>query len=203
MAKNNRNTSAGGDNSSFPNTDWSQIHKAKNCDELIRIQIINNLIKLYWKPAYCYLRKQNCNNERAKDLAQGFFCDIVLDGKLIQEAGKKEGRFRDFMKVSLKNYRNNHFNQQQTQKRMPPKGIVSLNDVKEPELPQPEDMNAEQAFDYALTASFLDSAMDAVRQYYLDRDRGTHWQVFFDRVVAPIREAVEAPSLKGRVNRIS
>ena len=169
MAKYHSNTSMGGKEEFFPNTDWSQIHRAKDCDQIIRTQIVNNLITLYWKPAYCYLRKKGCDNERAKDLTQGFFFDMVFNGQLIQSADKDKGRFRDLLQASLKNYFNNDNKKQNAQKNRPESGILSIDDVKVPEIPQQEELDEGQTFVYAWLADLLDEVMASVRQYYINR----------------------------------
>lgn len=198
MSKKNSNTTMGGNIETFRNlnTEWTKFQQIKDGDEAIRIQLINNLMEKYWKPACCFLRKKTCDNELAKDLTQGFFCDMVLQDGLFQKANKEKGRFRDFMKVSLKNYLNNYRKQQQTQKRMPRGGIISLDDANIPELPQQEEMDADQIFYYSWTANLLDDVLDAVRQHYVNKGMDTHWLVFSARVVVPIKEITKEPSRK-------
>ena len=79
---------------------------------------------------------------------------------------------------------------------MPEGGILSLNDIDIPELPQLEAMDAEQAYCYSWTASLIDDVLDDVRQYYSNKGMETHWLVFSARVVIPIKDVTEVPSLK-------
>jgi RNA polymerase sigma-70 factor (ECF subfamily) len=84
MSKQSDRTSMGGAETRFQRTCWTDILNAKTLDEPRRREVTNDLIKKYWKPVYCYLRRKGCSNEAAKDLTQGFFHEIVLGRDLIQ-----------------------------------------------------------------------------------------------------------------------
>ena len=93
----------GGSGNQFPNTVslWSQFIRARTSDESRRRAIMGRLADAYWKPVYCYLRYKGYDNERAKDLTQGFFCDIVLERDIFQQADLDKGRFRTFLLTTL------------------------------------------------------------------------------------------------------
>jgi len=196
MARYQTNTSLGGQTRGFTTTDWSQIHRAQQGPEPRRRQMINHLIARYWKPVYCYLRKKGCDNELAKDLTQGFFCDIVLKGTLIQNSDKAKGRFRNFLLTALQHYLSNYRDEQSAQKRRPPGRLVSWEDLEDPDLPAQEDLDADESYVYAWTADMLDHVLDELRHYYSRQDKESHWRIFYARVVEPITEAVKAPCLK-------
>ena len=78
MSKYSGKTSMGGSKKVFETTHWSEIFDAKTTDDVRRNTIIEILLRRYWKPAYCYIRRKGYDNEHAKDLTQGFFYEIVL-----------------------------------------------------------------------------------------------------------------------------
>ena len=92
-------TDMGGTAETFLTTHWSLIesvqeHQDPDC------ALIGLLLKRYWKPVYCYVRRRGHANEEAKDLTQGFFHEVVLNRQLIQRADPSKGRFRTFLVLS-------------------------------------------------------------------------------------------------------
>lgn len=103
MAHSDR-TSIGGGKSRFQTTRWSIIEAAKTDDQTRRQTIVGNLMATYWKPVYCYLKRRGYDNETAKDLTQGFFCEIVFGRELVHKAEREKGRFRTFLLTALERY---------------------------------------------------------------------------------------------------
>jgi len=81
----------GGKNVAFKTTNWADIRHAKTQNEIQRRIIIDKIIKQYWKPVYCYIRRKGHTNESAKDLTQGFFYEIVVGRQLVQKADRSKG----------------------------------------------------------------------------------------------------------------
>jgi hypothetical protein len=97
-------TSMGGSTEEFLTTYWSVIDEIAVDDDTRNQALINELLKKYWKPVYCFLRYKGYENEQAKDLTQGFFQEVVLTRKLIQYADKAKGRFRTLILSALEQY---------------------------------------------------------------------------------------------------
>jgi hypothetical protein len=53
----------------------------------------------------------------------------------------------------------------------------------------------EQAFNYAWAAAVLDEVLVEVRQGLSETGKETHWEVFRERVLAPIFDDVKPPSI--------
>ena len=66
-------TNIGGTGEAFLTTHWSLINEAGSSDEEKNRTLVSLLLSRYWKPVYCYLRRKGFDNEKAKDLTQGFF----------------------------------------------------------------------------------------------------------------------------------
>ena len=93
-------TDLGGAGYVFLTTNWSLIEGIQSTDDNNR-SLIELLLKRYWKPVYCYLRRKGHSNEQAKDLTQGFFHEVVLNRNLVQRADQSKGRFRAFLLHAL------------------------------------------------------------------------------------------------------
>ena len=97
-------TAIGGTKTKFGTTSWTKILDARTSTEERHSLIINELLDRYWKPVYCYLRHKGYDNEKAKDLTQGFFHEVVLGRDLLKQADKAKGKFRTFLLTALDRY---------------------------------------------------------------------------------------------------
>jgi len=189
-------TSMGGTRGSFQTTRWTAIESLEDDDAGNRA-VIDDLIKTYWKPVYCYLRQKGYCNEDAKDLTQGFFHEIVLGRKLIQRADHTKGRFRTLLLTALDRYLTSAHRKQTAQKRVPKNRLIPLEHIDTTDLPEPLGrLTSEESFNYAWVSEILDRILAEVESECKTRDMTIHWQLFHARVLQPIIEGMEAPSLQ-------
>jgi RNA polymerase sigma-70 factor (ECF subfamily) len=186
----------GGSREAFLTTEWSVIEQIRDEDTPFSVALINDLLRKYWKPVYCYLRRKGYDNEQAKDLIQGFFQEIVLERSLIEHAEESRGRFRTFLLTALQQYVAGVHRKQSTQKRSPKGGLIRLDELESGEHPEaPAQFSPEQSFNYAWAAQLLDCILAEVRDKCRADGKMSHWQVFHDRVLKPIMENTEPPPL--------
>jgi RNA polymerase sigma-70 factor (ECF subfamily) len=159
--------------------------------------VVDDLIRTYWKPVYCYLRQKGYGNEDAKDLTQGFFHEVVLGRKLIQRADHRKGRFRTLLLTALDRYLTSAHRRRTAQKRTAGSRLVPLEHVDIAALPEPVGkLSSEEFFNYAWISELLDRMLEAVEAECLQRGMAVHWDLFYDRVLHPILECAEPPSLE-------
>lgn len=95
-------TSVGGERRELPSTSWATILEARHRDPGRSREALNELCRLYWKPVYAHIRAaRRLSNERAKDLTQDFFLEI-LEGRLLSHADPGRGRFRSYLRGALR-----------------------------------------------------------------------------------------------------
>ncbi|MHC4326984.1 MAG: RNA polymerase sigma factor [Planctomycetota bacterium] len=190
-------TDMGGTGEAFLTTHWSVIENIGESDEDRSRALIGSLLRKYWKPVYCYLRRKGYDNEQAKDLTQGFFHDVVLGRSLIQKADQSKGRFRSFLLIALNRYLITAKTGQAAQKRIPKSKLISL-DVKDlPELRQTaSELTPEDSFNYAWVSALLEQVLTEVEAKCHEDGKTVHWHVFHDRVLDPIMEKTDPPSMK-------
>ena len=133
--ENNGDTHIGGTGGAFLTIHWSIVQAADRDTEARDAGLINLLMQRYWKPVYCYLRRNGVANEEAKDLTQGFFHEIVLEQHLLKKADAAKGRFRSLLLIALTRYVDDVRANESAQKRMPRDGFVSLDADETPDLP--------------------------------------------------------------------
>jgi DNA-directed RNA polymerase specialized sigma24 family protein len=183
----NDKTSMGGLNERFSTTCWTKIIDIKKSGKQKEQLIINELLTLYWKPVYCYLRQKGNNNETAKDLTQGFFQEVVLGRNLIQQADKAKGKFRTFLLTALDRYTRDIHQKEKAGKRIPTDKIFALEEFDTPDIPANiQEFTPEQGFNYAWVTDLLDGVFSEVEKECCFTQKEIHWKVFYSRVVDPI-----------------
>lgn len=179
----------------FHTTHWSIIIAARTENKHQRKAIISDLATRYWRPVYCYLRRKGYREAKAKDLTQGFFCEIVLGRELIQYADQAKGRFRTLLLTALERYLVSIRRKEGRQKRQPRAGIrhLEIDELSKLTTTQAE-MEPDEAFYYTWAADLLDLVLAELKDEYCSTAKTGHWKVFWSKVVVPIIDNVEAPS---------
>ena len=194
-------TDMGGSAEVFLTTHWSLVEHIQAHGDKDQV-LIGLLLDRYWKPVYCYLRHKAYSNEKAKDLTQGFFHDVVLNYQLVQRADQAKGRFRTFLLHALDQYLINEKQRENAQKRRPKGSLVSLDMLTPPAVPTAvERSNPEDSYNYAWTAAMLDHVLADVETQCIATGMQTHWRVFYERVVEPILADADPPSLSSVCER--
>jgi hypothetical protein len=187
-------TSMGGSREAFHTTEWSVIELIRDGSE--SVALLNDLLRKYWKPVYCYLRRKGYANEQAKDLTQGFFHEIVLEQTLVKNAEKSRGRFRTFLLTALQQYIAGVYRRQTTLKRSPKGQLIGIEGLELGEqIEAPSQFSPEDAFHYAWAAQLLDSILMEVREKCRVDGMMLHWQIFRDRILEPILNNTDPPPL--------
>ena len=189
------NTDFGSDENRFHTTHWSVILAARTADESKQRKIINDLMARYWKPVYCYLRRQGHKDDVSRELTQGFFCEIILGRELILRADPDKGRFRTLLLTALERYLVSVHRKKSRRKRQPKAGIRQLDTDHLSNLVTPQtEMKPEEIFYYTWATDLLDLVLDEIKDEYCSTDRDSHWYAFWLKVAGPIIENSEAPS---------
>ena len=189
-------TEMGGGQAAFLTTQWSAIEAAAGDDEDGDRALIGALLKRYWKPVYCYLRRQGHGNEDSKDLTQGFFHEVVLGRELIQKADRSKGRFRSFLLVALKHYVAATRDKESAQKRIPMSKLVSLETADESCLSAAStEMTPEDSFNYAWVSALLEQVLEEVKTRCYEDGKMVHWHLFRERLLDPIMDKMAPPSI--------
>ena len=189
-------TEIGGARQKFLTTHWSMLEDIKKRDDKERT-LIGMLLERYWKPVYCYLRRKGYDNEKAKDLTQGFFHEVVLDRDLIDRADPSKGSFRTLLLCALNQYVIDGHRKESAQKRIPKDKLVPLDITDPPALPEViDEFDPTEAFNYAWKADLLERALSEVKESYLKQGMENHWYVFLDRLLKPLMDNQQPAALK-------
>lgn len=202
MSKYSAKTSIGGSKENFQTTHWSEIFDAKTTDDVRRSTIIDVLLRKYWKPVYCCIRRKGYDNEEAKDLTQAFFHEVVLNTNLIQQADKAKGRFRTFLLTALNHYLIDVHRREKAKKHAPCGGFVTLDGINLSSLTKAHSsMTPDQVFNYVWAAEMIDQVISQVKRECYETYKEKHWNVFHAKILAPIIDNQASPSLKELCDR--
>jgi RNA polymerase sigma-70 factor (ECF subfamily) len=197
MSKYLDKTSIGGYVERFQTTHWSEIFNAKTTDDIRRNIIIDALMRKYWKPVYCYIRRKGHDNEQAKDLTQGFFHEIILDSNLIRQADPTKGRFRTFMLTALDHFLIDMHRKEKARKHKPKGQVIPLesNDFSYLTTIQ-SSMSPDQVFNYVWATEIIDQVISQVKRECYSTEKEKHWNIFREKILTPIIDNTASPSLK-------
>jgi RNA polymerase sigma-70 factor (ECF subfamily) len=93
----------------FATTHWSMVLLAGAGGSPEADGALARLCQTYWYPVYAFFRREGRSAERAEDLTQSFFADVLEKGDLARVHPAK-GRFRSFLLASARNFLRNDWN---------------------------------------------------------------------------------------------
>jgi DNA-directed RNA polymerase specialized sigma24 family protein len=163
----------------FPRTDWAELSKAAAAEEAP----LDRLIRLYWQPLKIFLIATFPSLAgQADELLQDFAGDKFLREGWLRKADQSRGRFRDFLKTSLRNFILDRLSR--ADMKNPP---VSLDEL-EQEIPETE--SSAEEFDLAWARAVLAESLRRMeadcKKPGKDQPRRSHiWEMFRIRLLEP------------------
>jgi RNA polymerase sigma-70 factor (ECF subfamily) len=89
--------------SRFATTSWSQVVAAREAPSSESRRALDVLCRTYWYPVYAYVRRHVGNATDAGDLTQSYFAEL-LEKSYLDDYDRDRGRFRVFLKTSVKHF---------------------------------------------------------------------------------------------------
>ena len=188
---------------SFPRTRWSIVAAVKGDASGERQEALNFLAQRYWKPVYLYVRQRGYDEEQAKDLVQEFFL-VALGKDLFAKADPAKGRFRNFILKSLQHFLANEHRDAHAKKRYPTQGFVGIHELGSEAGPivVPKDTRTpDEAFHQNWLRELVLRVLRALELECQATGKETHFELLRQRIIAPVLEGTEAPSLHDLAQR--
>ncbi len=172
----------------FPETSWTLLAKAREqSDQGARAR--EDFSYRYYRPVQQFLRFLVQDAEQAQELAQEFFARLSGPGGLLERARPEKGKFRDYLRESLRNLVRDYYrhNRAQALQIHPDQATGEGWDIVDlPGLPA-----AEAAFHHEWVKVTLAEALTQVRALCYKRNQQVHLDLFEARYLS---EAERAPS---------
>ena len=182
----------GGNSELLETTQWSQVILAARGDPDQRRTALGVITTQYWKPVYGFFLRKGFDNDRAKDLTQGFFTDVILGRGLLGKADPGRGKFRSLLLKAATNYAEDCRRKDAAAIRSPDKPMISLEGLDGATfITSRGDESPDQAFNREWASALLGRVLAEVEQQCLQGHQETHWAVFQGRVLRPIAEGAE------------
>src|SRR5438477_11772989 len=86
----------------FATTHWSVVLEAQGESPAAQ-EALEKLCRIYWRPIYSFVRRQEAGPEEAQDLTQGFFA-LFLERRDLSAVRKEKGRLRSYLLTALKHF---------------------------------------------------------------------------------------------------
>ncbi len=94
-------TAIGGRRGKFPSTRHTLIDRVQSSEGAVRSQALEEVIAIYWKPLYKYVRlRWHKSNEEAKDLTQAFLT-TVIEQEALSGFDPGRGTFRTWLRTLI------------------------------------------------------------------------------------------------------
>ena len=191
----------GGIREPFRSTPWTAIRAAGDRDPDRRREAQDLVFSRYWRPVYCYLRRTGLNEDKARELTQSFFFEVLLGRDLIAQANRTRGKFRTFLLAALRHYVIDVHRREGAGIRAPAKPELSLDGL-EATVRAPRQLTPEEAFVHAWAAGLLDDVIAEVRKALVAEGKRKYWAVFKARCLGPILTGVPGPPLSALKDRL-
>jgi DNA-directed RNA polymerase specialized sigma24 family protein len=179
----------------FPRTDWAELGGTVEGDEAR----LDRLIRTYWAPLRIFLTASFPSlKDQAELLLQEFAEDKMLKKGWLQRADRRRGKFRDFLKTSLRNFVLDRLSRAEF-KHAP----VSLEELaREPAASEAPS----EAFDLTWARTVLAQTLRRMEADCKDPSvgqprRGQIWEMFRVRLLEPVFEGAPPPPYEELIAR--
>ena len=179
----------------FQTTDWTLVSALADDDTAGRNSARDLLITRYWPPVYSWFRMNGHDREKAGELTQAFFAEVVVSRGLLDQACSHRGRLRSLILTALRNF---SVDQYRRATAGPP--IITLDHEKlEREdncLPgRSGSLSGDAVFERRWALSLLQEAMRRCEALYCSSGKTSYWKAFEARVLRPSITGNTPPSL--------
>lgn len=162
----------------FATTSWTQVLAAREAPSSESRQAFEGLCSAYWYPLYAFVRRQGHGPEESRDLTQGYFAQLLEKGYL-EDFDPSLGRFRVFLKASVKNYLSKERDKARAWKRGGQARIISLdsNEVEGRYRYEPVDrLTPEEIFERRWALTILERVLGRLRLELEEADHGQEFE---------------------------
>ena len=155
----------------FPSTHWSVVMNAGKDSSSQAREAFGRLYQDYLPPLRAYLRREGRTEDEAQELVQGFF-EFLLEHKGLAKL-QRQGKFRSWLLVCLKNYLSDVWDKKRAAKRGGQAVHVAIgHQEEEPGVDPPHrGRTPDQEYEFQFAVRFLELVMGRLAQDYEGRGR--------------------------------
>ncbi|NNE91846.1 MAG: sigma-70 family RNA polymerase sigma factor [Verrucomicrobiales bacterium] len=159
----------------FHTTCWTQVLKARGDSEASR-EALGELCEDYYEPVMAYLKRSGFDRDgNARDLAHGFFEDL-LGGNRLERLEREKGRFRSYLLGALKHFLSHQRAKARAEKRGGSAKEFSLNETGAGEIASRSELPPDDWFDQQWALALLGRALTSVEESCRANGKETQFQ---------------------------
>jgi len=181
----------------FTTTHWSVVLEAQGESPAAQAAL-EKLCRGYWRPIYCFVRRQGARPEEAQDLTQGFFA-LLLERRDLRTVRKEKGRLRSYLLSAVKHFLADEHRRATAIKRGKGERLIPLEElcVEERNGMEPADpLTAERVYERRWASTLLDRVLIRLEDKYRTRGNAALFdsfnQLLADEPGAPSHAAIAA-----------
>lgn len=164
--------------SRFATTSWSIVLAARDASTHASREALELLCQTYWYPLYAFVRRQGVEADTARDVTQAYFSQLLEKGYL-GDYDPERGRFRVFLKASMRHFLAKERDKERTWKRGGRTAFLSLDgdQIEGRYGYEPVDrLTPEQLYERRWALTVLEQALTRLRQERIDAGREAEFQ---------------------------
>jgi RNA polymerase sigma-70 factor (ECF subfamily) len=151
----------------FTTTHWSVVVEAQGESSAAQ-EALEKLCRIYWRPIYGFVQRQDTGSYEAEDLTQAFFADL-LEHRSLTAVRKEKGRFRSYLLGALKYFLADERRRTMAIKRGKGQRLIPLEELSLDERTgvEPADpVTAEQIYERRWASTVLDRVLGLLKNEY-------------------------------------
>lgn len=157
--------------SDFHSTRWTLVRRAQGRGVEARAAL-SELCAIYYDPVLQFTRRWCCNEDRANDLAHGFFEDL-LGRESLGAADPEKGRFRSYLLAAVKHFLSHQRERESAAKRGGGLEATALDEAVDRGI----SANWEKEFDRAWALALIRRALDSLDGEHEAAGKGDQFRV--------------------------
>lgn len=191
---------------SFRSTRWTVVLAAagENATSSQSHEALSELCRIYWRPVYLFLRRNNHSPDDAQDLTQGFFADLI-ETRSYARADREKGRFRSFLLGALKHFVADERKKDQAQKRGGGKSFEPLDEAAieeaETQVSGARQVMPETSYERAWAVALLQQTAQRLAQECARTGKSSLYELLKSYVAIDRDEAVPYEEISSRLSR--
>jgi RNA polymerase sigma factor (sigma-70 family) len=156
----------------FPPTEWGLVLSAGAESGAA----LERLCRMYWRPAYSFVRRAGYSRDDAHDLIQDFFASSIASG-VFSSARPERGPFRTWLLSALTQFVRNRAAHQQRRDRCSLTVPLEQADLDEADGLVARDLTPDQEYERTLALDLIDRALSRLEREQAARNGGERFQL--------------------------
>lgn len=178
----------------FQTTRWSLLDALRDsAPSAARERAATEMIHCYWPPVYASLRRRGLDRDRAAELTQAFFLEVVMERNLFGKADPEQAGLRALLRRALQNF---VIDIHRRESKGPSQVAISSLDLETEDLmiEASGELTPDEMFERRWALELLERALRIAESQFEGEASATRWKAFQRWVLDPAIQGTSRPS---------